>query len=181
MSLRRSSWKWSWQDIFHPIMGCVALNCCAISRVKQRLRLWASPGELDSSGRHNKCPWFFLKRYNPPPQKKKMQLTGEHQRCHLCDDKYRALVQEHKHTGCLKSMFLPPGGCNSTHDNVTIWARGQTMPACYLITWSGHRNKGAPTLWSPRHPHNTHWLKSGEDFRAICWRGDRHVRALGCI
>lgn len=108
-----------------------------------------------------------------------MQVTDEQQRCDLCDDKYRALVQEHKHTGCLKSMFLPPGECNSTHDNVTIWARGQTMPP---VTWlpgvaaeiEGHRHSKALVT-------HTHWLKSGEDFRAICWRGDRHVGALDCI
>lgn len=61
---------------------------------------------------------------------------------------------------------------------VTVWARGPNDAARYLITWSGHRKKKGHRHFKALAAH-AHWLKSVEDFRAICWRGDGRVGAPG--
>lgn len=76
-----------------------------------------------------------------PPQKQALHLTDEHQWFGLCDDKDKAPKQQHKHTGCLKIDV--PVTAHTASDDLSP---GPNDAACYLITWSGHRNKGAPTL-----------------------------------
>lgn len=64
----------------------------------------------------------------------------------LCADKGDALVQQLKHAGWFKPMFLPQRECNSTHGDVTSRAWGPEMLPLTWLPGVDTENKGAPTL-----------------------------------